>query len=208
VARALTGFLVAIGLACASQAPAGQVMISDTEPMIDFPACDCKENLPDALPFALFDFAGQPSLNRLTGLEITLTLEDGDTGAGDFDADALSLGLDDVSTGLLLNGFRDGSELTLTFGSERGDPNWIGDETAAALLETLRADDRLIAKILDATPFDNAANTYSAFDTTLKLTGEMLTASTDPVPEPIAACVWLTALVPLLARRVFARRRR
>src|SRR5574337_1330809 len=56
-----------------------------------------------------FTFASPANtLGDITSLSITLTLDDGDTGPGNFDEHQLHLALDGIDTGLLLDGFRDG----------------------------------------------------------------------------------------------------
>ena len=68
-----------------------------------------------------FNFAGQDyrSLRSVDRVSITLTLLDGDSAVGDRDFGKLTLMLEGVNTGILLNGFRD-SELdtrTITLGA-------------------------------------------------------------------------------------------
>lgn len=158
--------------------------ISDTQPLIDIPSVP-NANLPAVLPFAIFDFSGQPTLSDLTGIEITLTMEDGDTGAGQFDFNQISLGLDDVPTGIALNGFSTGELNTLTFSLQAGDPGWLSAGAIQDLLTNLYSDNQLFGLLLDATPEDNCVNLYSAFDTTLKLTG-----TAQVVPEPASWLIW------------------
>lgn len=191
--------LVVVSLALgASSASAGVITVSSTQPMIDWPECRCSLNLPADLPFALFDFTGQPALANLTGMEITLTMQGGDTGAGDFDFNQLSLGLNGMSTGLKLNGFAGESEQTLTFSLHEGDPGWLNQATRENILSSLSDGVMILASIKDATPNDNCVNLYSMFDTTLKFTGQA-------VPEPSSILAWSLASVALFG---FARGRR
>jgi hypothetical protein len=192
VPRFVTRFLVALSMvAISSPASAELITISDTQPMLDYPLCACNATLPAAFPFALFDFTGQPRLANLQSMQITLTLEDGDNARGEFDFNRLTLGLDNISTGLRLNGFRSGQEVTLTFDSAAGTGSWIGQSAANAILNSLYGDgmNQLLGNILDSTPDDNAVNTYSVNNTTLRLTGDRFS----PVPEPASLLVWAAA---------------
>jgi hypothetical protein len=172
--------------------------ITDTQPIIDFPLCRCGTPLPAVLDFALFDFSTQPKLCSLRGLELTLTMQDGDTGPADFDFNNLSLALDGVNTGIKLNGFQSGLENSLVFSINDSMPNWLGSGTIAQILDKLK-DGQLMASIVDATPNDNDVNLYSAFDTRLSLMGE---CPDDPnsVPEPEAILVWGVAGLVLAYR--------
>lgn len=73
---------------------------------------------------------------------MTLTLTDGDLGPGNFDYDDLTLGLDGINTGILLNGFFNGFSDTVTV---TGVPN-----NASAILAALQADGRLVGTVIDA----------------------------------------------------------
>lgn len=176
-----------------SMAMAGMTTtITDTQPIIDFPLCRCGTPLPGVLDFALFDYSTQPKLCGLDRLDFTFTMEDGDTAPGNFDFNNLSLALDDIDTGIKLNGFAGGQENTLTFSLVRGTENWLSDQTIEKILDSLNDDGQLFASIVDSTPNDNEVNLYSALDTQLSLTG---TICEDPnqVPEPATILVWGTA---------------
>jgi hypothetical protein len=105
---------------------------------------------------------------------MTLTLFDGDTGGGPFDTDRnnLTLGLDGIDTGILLNGFRDSETVTRTI---TGIPN-----NAAQILAAMKADGQLVGTIIDRTPNDNFVEIPATFDTTLQITCATV------APAPIA----------------------
>lgn len=84
------------------------------------------------------------ALASITGLQITLTITDGDTGSGNFDYGQLTLALDDIDTGLLLNGFTDGQTITQTLSLAN-----LGSTLAQALYAQLMDDGELEATILD-----------------------------------------------------------
>lgn len=133
-----------------------------------------------ASPFPLttttapYDFRGQAyeSLTSTDNIAVTLTLNDGDTGLGDFDFNNLTLGLDGIDTGIKLNGFRNEETDTLTIA---GTPI-----NASAILAALQADGQLVGTVIDANPDGNFVGFPSQFNTTLNITGQ--TAQT--VPEP------------------------
>jgi hypothetical protein len=172
--------------------------ITDSQPIIDWPLCRCGTPLPGVLDFALFDYGNQAKLCTIDKMEFTFTMEDGDTGPGNFDFNNLTLALDDVDTGIKLNGFNSGQENTVTFSLDRNSPNWISDSVMNQILSNLNSDGQLLASIVDATPNDNDANLYSIFDTTLKLTG----TCPDAVPEPEAILVWAAAGTVLVVARM------
>lgn len=205
--RLLTRSSVALGMfLVTSVASAGIVTLTDTQPMIDFPDgnCNCNELLPADLPFALFDYAGQPQLSNIKGISITMTMQDGDTGLGQFDFNNLSLGLDGMSTGIMLNGFNQGQENTLTFSLNEGDANWLSTGQINDFLAAL-SDGQLLASIFDATPDDNGVLLYSMFDTTLTIHGDMLSGG-EPTPEPASLAIWGLGAAWLL-QRTWRRRR-
>jgi hypothetical protein len=136
---------------------------------------------------------------------VTLTMEDGDTNPGELDYGNLTLQLDDVNTGIPLNGFPAGQEVERTFTLTNTDPNWLSPEQVENLLLALN-DNQLFASIHDATPGDNKVNLYSVFDTTISITGEMLGGTgQQPVPEPSSVLVWGAVLT--VAARVLRKRR-
>lgn len=182
-------YILCLGaLLLASPARAGIITITDVEPMIDFPDCNCGKTLPELLPFALFDFTGQMPLATITGIEITLTMQDGDTALGELDYGNLTLQLDNVNTGIQLNDFPAGQEVERTFTLTNSDPNWLSAQDVENLILALN-DNQLFASIHDATPDDNKVNLYSVFDTTISITGEML-GGANQTPEPSSALLW------------------
>lgn len=123
-----------------------------------------------------YNYAGQNygALGSIDSITVSLTLNDGDTGPGDFDLGNLTLALDGIDTGLKLDGFTDDAKdpnqpITLSF---TGTPN-----NAGAILAALQADGQLVGSINDATPGDNILNVTGSANTTLDITGQQ-------VPEP------------------------
>lgn len=183
----LAALVTSASLATVSRA--GMLTISSTQPMIDWPtAPSCHHDLPGQLPFALFDFQAGQSLATLTGIEVSLTMQNGATGVGEKYHDKLSLGLGSVDTGLKLNGFLDEDELSLSFSLNKNDPGWLSDAAIQSILDDLHADGMLLASILNSMPGLSCLNLYSAFDTTLKLTGSA-------VPEPKTMLIWMAAML-------------
>ena len=71
------------------------------------------------------DFTGQfggLTITSIDGLTVSVaSILDGDTGAGDFDENNLTLALDGIDTGLVLNGLAAGSETTAPASAEAGE---------------------------------------------------------------------------------------
>jgi hypothetical protein len=139
-----------------------------------------------ALPF---DFSAQnyTGLGAIDALTLTLRINDGDTSHDAFDFGQLTLALDGIDTGILLNGFRNNKTDTRTFTS--------APANADAILAALRLDGRLNPSVLDRSPNDNLVLFPANFKATLSITGT-------PVPEPASAAgvVGLGAL--MLAMRL------
>lgn len=113
-------------------------------------------------PFSFPKLKG--TVRELSRVEITLTIEDGDTGPGEFAEGDLTLALDGIDTGLVLDGFRDGETDTRTIG---GAP-----ANAEQLVAALKADGELAATIIDADAGGNNEISLPAnFETTLVLKG-------------------------------------
>jgi hypothetical protein len=89
-----------------------------------------------------FTFSGIQGFTSIESISITLTIFDGNTGPGEADENALTLALDGIDTGIRLNGFLGGDEITLTI---TGTPI-----NGAAILAAL-ADGQLNARIFDST---------------------------------------------------------
>lgn len=131
------------------------------------------------------------SANLLGGISIitvTLRVYDGDTAPGDFDYNDLTLGLDGIDTGLLLNGFANNVQLTLTL--DISNPG-----TAAAVFAALLADGKLVGTIIDRDPGDNYLELPDTFGTSLTLEGPAA------VPEPGTLALLGGGLTALAARR-------
>jgi hypothetical protein len=144
-----------------------------------------------------YDFTGQvnsfANITSIDSLTVTLEVADGDTGPADYDFNSLTLGLDGIDTGLKLNGFLDGSILTLTLPTLS-----VGLQSQ---IITALADGKLVGSVIDATPGNAPANDFIGFpgavDTELDLTvsGPNLQAGTggngggNNVPLPAAVLV-------------------
>jgi hypothetical protein len=91
-----------------------------------------------------YDFTAQnPSqLTTIDSITVQLTVNDGDTGLGEFDRDNLTLGLDGFDTGLKLNDLLNNQIVTITSTSPI--------LNAAAILAALQADGRLVGTVIDA----------------------------------------------------------
>lgn len=130
--------------------------------------------LTGAQPYT-FDAQEVQDCPSIESISVTLTLEDGDSAMGERDFNDLTLGLDGIDTGILLNGFPDAQTVTFTI---PGTPN-----NAADILAALRADNQLAGTIIDANPGDNPFLVIPAVsDATLEIT--CATAPPPPPPPP------------------------
>ncbi len=118
----------------------------------------------DTFPDQPFTFAQVDKIRKITKIRITLTLFSGNTAPGDTDENQLTLALDGIDTGLVLNGFRDWETDTQTIG---GTP-----KNEAQIRAALQADGELHATIIDADPADGVINGTSQWNTTLMLKGK------------------------------------
>jgi len=110
-----------------------------------------------------WDFTSEDYLG-LTGIDeisVTLTLLDGDTDTGEYDEGQLMLELDDLDTGVALNGFTGALTITHTV---------TGANLNAGLLAALQVDGYLLGRILDLSPNDNYVKVRAGYDATLTLT--------------------------------------
>lgn len=117
-----------------------------------------------AEPFA---FEGVGRLKAITRVALNVTREDLDTGTGpnDIDRGELTLELDGIDTGILLDGFGDAVNVN---GAVAGKP-----KNAKALLAALKDDGALVATIRDSDPTDpNSAAAPANFFAELVLTGK------------------------------------
>ena len=147
---------------------------------------------------APYDFTGQTNgLNNVTSIDsltVTLTANDGDTGPGDYDFNSLTLGLDNIDTGLKLNGLLNNNLVTVTL-------TQLSPALQAALIAALQ-DGQLVGSVLDSTPgnatppgdligFPSAqGNITTTLD--LVLSGPNLQppgGGGNPVPLPMAAFI-------------------
>ena len=122
-----------------------------------------------------FDFTGTDylTLSDIDTARLNVTIDDGDSAPGDFDFNNLTLTLDGIDTGLLLNGFPDGQNVQLTL---TGPIN-----NSAAVLAALKADGRLVGGIKTTFPNDDNIFFFPTIATTLTLTGPV---GVSVVPEP------------------------
>jgi hypothetical protein len=139
-----------------------------------------------------FNFTGQGAGNlvTITGLTITLTVSDGDTSPADYDFGNLTLVLDGHNTGLALNGFLNNQIMGLDLS---GNP-----ALAALILADLKADNKLVGTVADATPGNSPQGDIIGFpfaiQTTLELTGDVRTNGGGGNPVPVPAAVLLAPL--------------
>ena len=147
---------------------------------------------------AQLDFSGPDLSNLLSidSIEVTLTLQDGDTAPGNLDEDTLSLGLAGFDTGLLLNGFPN-SQAFVTLTIE-------GPNNSSQILDSLQQNNGF----LDVSIFSSGSNftgegnfveSQASDELTLTLTGT--SNSVTPIPSPAAAGIGLIGGLSLLARR-------
>ena len=113
-----------------------------------------------------YSFSNTRKIASLKRVTIKATIFDGNTGSGDSDENDLFLQLDQINTGIALNGFRGNVTDTQII---RGNPNH-----RSALKEALKRDGQLAARIIDADPNDpNSLAIPSTFETTLRIKGTL-----------------------------------
>ena len=172
------------------------------------------ESAPINLATEPFTFPGAGNLLDITSITITLTVLDGDTGTGpdDFFRDTLSLQLDGIATGILLNGLDDAVD----------DDNPVfptdyvsGTETitgspmnAAAILAAIQFDGQVFARIFESVGDVNDANLLTIPRFTPENPGQpifvTLSITGTAIPEP-STWMLLGVGVPIV---VLLRRRR
>lgn len=141
------------------------------------------------------------SLTSIMFIQVTITLQDGNSVAGDpmegFDFNHLFLGLDGVNTGLVLNGFRgNGLQDTLTFSGT------VSSTVGAAIFTNLQ-DGYLLGTIIT----NNANDSTLLGGNDLFVGNDDFTATTtlvlsDSVPEPTSVALIGFGLLLVLAPRV------
>jgi vancomycin permeability regulator SanA len=115
-----------------------------------------------------YSFSNTGRIASLKQVTIKATILEGDTGSGQFDENDLLLELDNINTGIALNGFRTGQTDTRTIS---GVPN-----QGRALKAALKKDGKLAARIIDADPNDQGGNGVGIpanFETTLRIKGTL-----------------------------------
>ncbi|HYE18137.1 MAG TPA: hypothetical protein VEA69_06820 [Tepidisphaeraceae bacterium] len=179
----LIGYVAAVlaALLVARSAAAAQVTLTSTVDQSGFNATTGAVNPLTATPWS---FVGQQygQLASIDSITVTLSVSDGNTGAGEFDEGAWTLGLDGLDTGLLLDGFDGGQIVTLTI---------AGPSNAAALLASLQSDGELAGSVIDATPGDNSVVFPSRVSASIEIVGTLLDSggggNPNGVPLPLAA---------------------
>lgn len=123
------------------------------------------ENAKITAPNSPFSFANTNKFVSLSRISITATIEDGDSGPGEFAENDLTLALDGIDTGIKLNGYRNDETDTRT---NSGVP-----ANAAQILAALKADGKLEASIIDADAGNNNEVSIPAnFQTQLEIRGK------------------------------------
>ena len=152
---------------------------------------------PDIL-ITTFDFTGQTGVSQLSSIssiEITLTAYQGDSDVGEFDYENLVLVLDNIDTGIELNGFTGGILVTET---NSGVPTNDGSIASA-----LKSDGTLVAQIRDMDLADaNWIYLSEDYEATLTITG------TTAVPVPQAAPLGFALLGAAGLFRLIRKRRK
>jgi hypothetical protein len=191
--KSLLAAVVAMG-ATAFTASAAQVAISSTVGQSGFNDLQNQPSYP--LTATPYNFTGQvnsfANITSIDSLTVTLEMNDGDTGAGNYDFNNLFLGLDGTNTGLALNGFLDGQIVTLTL-------NTLAPALQSQIIASL-ADGQLAGSVIDitpgnSTPVGDTIGFPRVVDTTLDLLvsgpnlGTTGGGGGNPVPLPAAVLV-------------------
>jgi hypothetical protein len=136
-----------------------------------------------------YDYTAQPynQLTTIDSIAVTLTVQDGDSGPGDFDFNDLTLGLDGIDTGLKLNGFLNNNIVTLTL-------TQLPVPLQTQILAALQADGKLVGTVIDADAdgqvtapdFIGFPSANGSIQTTLDITGQISQGGGGNVPLPAA----------------------
>jgi hypothetical protein len=116
-----------------------------------------------APPIATFDYSSNANgslvnqgvanyngLSSIGSLTLSLTVKDGDTGAGQFDFNDLTIGLDGIDTGIKLNGFLGGANPLDSDGPNVAQDISGSPANATSILNALKADGMLKLNVFDA----------------------------------------------------------
>jgi hypothetical protein len=143
-------------------------------------------------PITRLDFSGQQMLSHIHTIGFKMTMWDGDTARGDFDRGNLTLWLDDIDTGLLLNGFPNDQMATVT--------NWrsLRPEVATSLLAVL-ADGVVWPRLMCGYPSNNNFEYPRGALATLYLLDS-------PLPEPQSIWLCVAAALSFAGARWYGKR--
>lgn len=146
-----------------------------------------------------YDFGAQ-TLSAIMSVQVTLTLQDGDSASGNFDFNHLFLALDGINTGLALNGFHgSGLQDTLTISGN------VSPATGTSLLAAF-ADHLFVGTIITDNANDTAApNDIFAGNNGLNATTTLVLNDTALVPEPTSIALLCAGGVALIGLRRFRR---
>ena len=138
---------------------------------------------------APYDYTGTQyaQLTSIDSLTVTLTVSDGDSGPGEFDFNDLTLGLDGIDTGLLLNNFLNNNIVTQTL-------TQLSPALQAQILAALQVDGKLVGTVIDkdadgqitAPDFIGFPSANGNIQTTLDITGQIPGGGGGNVPLPAA----------------------
>lgn len=159
-------------------------------------------------PLATFDYTnplllaqGSPTdylnLTSIDTITLTATINDGDSDVAEFAFNNMTLVLDNINTGLVLNGFTNNLIVTLSLSNNPA--------LAAQILAALQSDGLLVATVLDNSanpPIGDNISFPALAQASLQLDGQ---GNAGPAPIPLPAAVLLAPLGAGLAG-LYARR--